>query len=65
MAIKFSQYQRQFICSDAERVAGGPTQASHDGLPKPMPGDTLWVYDTNILYKTKDGTTWTLYITLA
>lgn len=28
------------------------------------PGSTYWVHDTNIMYKTHNGTTWVLYVTL-
>lgn len=28
------------------------------------PGSTYWVHDTNKLYKTYNGTTWVLYVTL-
>ena len=31
------------------------------GVPK---GSTYWAYDTNVLYKTYDGTNWILYVTL-
>jgi hypothetical protein len=41
-----------------------PTVASHSGLPEPASGSTFWAYDTNILYKTYDGTNWILYVTL-
>jgi hypothetical protein len=41
-----------------------PTVAAHAGLPVPTPGSTYWAYDSNILYKTYDGTNWGTFVTL-
>lgn len=41
-----------------------PTVASHGDLPVPTVSSTFWAYDTKILYKTYDGTNWSLYLTL-
>ena len=39
--------------------------AAGDTKPTGVPvGSTCWVHDTNIVYKTHDGTTWVLFITL-
>jgi len=61
MAVKFSQAQRQYtgLAGDTK-----PTIALHTGVPAPAAGDTFWAYDTNILYKTYDGTNWILFETL-
>jgi hypothetical protein len=62
MAVTFSNAQRIFIGLGGDAK---PTIASHSGLPTPAPGDKYWAYDTNILYVTRDGTNWNLFVTLA
>lgn len=38
-----------------------PTTTSHAGLAKPASGFTFWEYDTDIIYKTRDGDNWDKY----
>ena len=61
MAITYSNAQKLFICASGDTK---PTVASHAGVPVPSAGDRCWVYDTNILYVTRDGTNWILFVTL-
>ena len=40
------------------------TAAEFAAVSVVVAGSLYWVWDTNILYKTYDGTNWVLYLTL-
>jgi len=44
-----------------KRYCGLSSDTKPIGVPA---GSLFWAYDTNILYKTYDGTNWILYVTL-